>query len=113
MRAYVSKDRAAIERLLDSNYHFTSPLDNTLDRATYLKVCWPNSAAIAGFDAVHEAQNREQVFVVYEGRTSNGKRFRNCEVHTVREGKLVSTEVYFGWNVPHEVPPGTHKDPPG
>jgi hypothetical protein len=33
---------------------------------------------------------------------------RNSEVYTVRGGKLVATEVYFGWNVPHEVPRGTH-----
>ena len=30
-RAYVERDRAAIESLLDANYHFTSPIDNALD----------------------------------------------------------------------------------
>ena len=43
LRAYVDKDRAAIEALLDDDFHFTSPIDNALDRATYLQVCWPNS----------------------------------------------------------------------
>lgn len=111
MQAYVNKDRPAIERLLESNYRFTSPIDNSLDRATYMNVCWPNSARIARFEPVHEVEHREQVFIVYEGQTSHGKRFRNCEVHTVRQGKLVSTEVYFGWDVPHQVPIGTHVDP--
>ena len=31
--AYVSKDRAAIEALIADDFHFTSPLDNRLDRA--------------------------------------------------------------------------------
>ena len=32
--AYVAKDRAAIERLITPDFHFTSPLDNRIDRAT-------------------------------------------------------------------------------
>jgi ketosteroid isomerase-like protein len=111
MKAYVDNDRSAIETLLDSDYHFTSPLDNALDRATYMAVCWPNSAAIASFDVVHEVERGPCVSIVYEGRTSSGRKFRNCEVHTVHGGKLVSTEVYFGWDVPHKVPLGTHRDP--
>jgi ketosteroid isomerase-like protein len=109
-QAYVDKDRAAIEKLLDSDYHFTSPIDNSLDRATYLKVCWPNSAAMTRFVRLHEVEDGDRAFIVYEGHTSTGKRFRNCEVHTVRAGKLVATEVYFGWDVPHKVPLGTHVD---
>ena len=42
-RAYVDKERAAIEALLDDDFQFTSPIDNVLDRATYMKICWPNS----------------------------------------------------------------------
>lgn len=52
---------------------------------------------------------REQVFVTYEGK-AGGKTFRNTEVHTVRDGRIVEIEVYFGWNVPHDVPPGEHRD---
>jgi len=48
-RAYVDKDRAAIEALIAADFHFTSPLDNRIDRATYFARCWPNSANIAVF----------------------------------------------------------------
>jgi ketosteroid isomerase-like protein len=109
-QAYVDKDRSAIEKLLDPDYHFTSPIDNALDRTTYLEVCWPNSAALKRFDFVHEIANGDHAFVLYEAETSTGRRFRNCEVHTIRGGKLVATEVYFGWNVPHPVPHGTHAE---
>src|SRR5262245_25129340 len=109
--AYVRKDRAAIESLLADDYRFTSPLDNSLDRAAYMKVCWPNSAQFEDFEIVHESEEGERAFVVYEASTRSGKRFRNSELHTVRGGKLAATEVYFGWNVPHDVPRGRHKDP--
>ena len=32
--AHVTKDRAAIEELIAEDFHFTSPLDNRLDRET-------------------------------------------------------------------------------
>ena len=35
--AYVTKDRAALEALLAKDFHFTSPLDNRLDRETYFR----------------------------------------------------------------------------
>jgi hypothetical protein len=53
LQAYVDKDRASIEALLDDDYHFTSPLDNEPDRAAYLDICWPNSAAIGGFEDIY------------------------------------------------------------
>lgn len=38
-QAYVDKDRAALDALLTADFHFTSPLDNRLDRVTYFKRC--------------------------------------------------------------------------
>jgi ketosteroid isomerase-like protein len=108
LQAYVDKDRAAIEALLADDYHFTSPIDNALDRAAYLRICWPNSAAITRFDDIYEVEDGARAFIVYEADTSTGKRFRNSEVYTVRGGQLVATEVYFGWDLPHKVPRGTH-----
>jgi hypothetical protein len=110
LQAYVRNDRRGLELLLDPEYRFTSPIDNALDRETYMRICWPNSAAITGFDLIHEAEDGNRAFIVYEGRTSAGKRFRNCEMHTARDGKLLRTEVYFGWDVPHKVPVGGHVD---
>ena len=108
--AYARKDRQKLEALLDAGYRFTSPLDNALDRAAYLEICWPNSAELEAFTIVHEAIAGEHVFVVYEATTRSGKHFRNSELHTVRSGKLAATEVYFGWNLPHEVPQGQHRE---
>lgn len=108
--AYVAKDRAAIEALIADDFRFTSPLDNELDRKSYFATCWPNSANTEGFEFVHMVANGEQVFVTYEGQSKNA-RFQNTEILTVRDGQIVAVEVYFGWNVPHEVPAGEHRDP--
>src|SRR5262249_13698111 len=110
LQAYVDKDRAAIEALLDEHFHFTSPIDNALDRETYMKICWPNSNLMAGFEYIYGCEDGDHAFIVYEARTSTGKRFRNSEVHTVRGGKLVATEVYFGWDLPHKAPQGAHME---
>jgi len=108
--AYVDKDRAAIEALIAEDFRFTSPLDNGLDRARYFARCWPNSNTITGFDFIHVVPAGERVFVTYEGQSSRGKRFRNTEILTIRDGQIHAVEVYFGWSIPHEAPEGGFLD---
>lgn len=105
--AYVAKDLAAIERLISGDFHFTSPLDNRIDRATYFARCWPNSERIKGFDFIDLVADRDRVFVTYEGHSGNGQSFRNTEIVTVRDGQIVEVEVYFGWSIPHKAKPGS------
>src|SRR5262245_35435643 len=111
--AYVTKDRAALENLLAGDFHFTSPRDNRLDRETYFQRCWPNSKVIAGFEFIHLVTDADRVFVTYEGRNTDGRRFRNTEIVTVRNEQIVDVEVYFGWSVPHRAPNGGFVDEAG
>jgi ketosteroid isomerase-like protein len=108
--AYVTKDRALLERSLAEDFHFTSPLDNRLDRQTYFARCSPNSARMAAFEFIHLVSSGERVFVTYEGRTVDGRRFRNTEIVTVRGGQIVDVEVYFGWSLPRQAPVGGFVD---
>lgn len=112
LQAYIKKDRPAIEALLADDFRFTSPIDNGLDRATYLEVCWPNNEAMKDMKLIYGAENGDRAFIVYEVQTAT-KRFRNSEVHMVRDGKLVTIEVYFGWDLPHNAKPGEHIDNAG
>jgi ketosteroid isomerase-like protein len=105
-RAYVEKDRAALEALIAEDFHFTSPLDNRIDRQTYFARCWPNNAMISGFDFIRIVPDGDQVFVTYEGKNTSGQRFRNTEVLKIRDGKIIEAEVYFGWTIPHEAEEG-------
>ena len=111
--AYVARDRAAIEALVADDFHFTSPLDNRIDRATYFARCWPNSGWTAAFTLVRLIPDGDEVVVTYEGRTRDGRGFRNTEVLTVREGKITEVEVYFGWSLPHQAAPGGFLDAAG
>jgi len=108
--AYVTKDRAAIEALIAEEFHFTSPLDNRLDRETYFRRCWPNSQTIQEFNFHHVVTDGDRVFVTYEGRNTDGHRFRNTEILTIRDRQIVEVEVYFGWSVPHRAPQGEFVD---
>jgi hypothetical protein len=108
--AYESKDRGAIEALIADDFHFSSPLDNHIARATYFARCWPNSETIEGFDFIHLVGHGDQVFVTYEGRNLGGGRFRNTEIVTVRRDNIVEVEVHFGWNLPHKASVGGFVD---
>jgi hypothetical protein len=105
LQAYVDKDRAAIEAVIGEPYAFTSPLDNALDRQTYFDRCWPNSVNMTTMKLIHAIEAGDRAYVVYETGTAT-KRFRNAELHTVREGRIMATEVYFGWDLPHRAAPG-------
>lgn len=111
--AYVNKDRMAIEPLLANAFHFTSPLDNRIDRATYFERCWPLSEHAEGFDFVAVVPAGNRVFVIYEGRTKGGKRFRNTEVCLFQGQQVVEVEVYFGWSIPHQAAPGSFVEAAG
>ena len=100
--AYVAKDRVAIEKLIADDFHFTSPLDNRIDRATYFARCWPNSAWIKDFDYINLVPEGDRVFVTYEGHSTKGNSFRNTEILTIRKRQIVEVEVYFGWSIPHK-----------
>jgi SnoaL-like domain len=108
--AYANHDRAAVEPLLADAFHFTSPLDNRIDRGTYFERCWPTSQTIEGFDFVAVAPSGNRVFVVYEARRKGGKRFRNTEVCLFQGRQVVEVEVYFGWDIPHPARPGSFVD---
>ena len=104
-QAYVDKDRAALEAVITDDFHFTSPLDNRIDRRTYLERCWPNSKTISAFE-YENLVRREPRLVTYLATQDSGRRFKNTEIFTVRDGKIVNVQVFFGWNVPHDAPEG-------
>lgn len=103
--AYVTKDRTAIERLIASDFHFTSPLDNRIDRATYFARCWPVSESIQNFDFIYLVPYGDRILVTYEGHSVDGSTFRNSEILTIRDGQITEVEVYFGWPIPHRAKP--------
>ena len=98
-RAFASGDRELIERVVGADLRFHAPPDPDLDRAGYFERCWPNAGHLEEFEFVRLFERGEEVFVTYEAGRSDGSRFRNTEVHTVRDGRVIEIEVYFGWDL--------------
>ena len=110
--AYPARDRAAIESVVADDFHFTSPIDNRIDRKTYFEHCWPNSQTTAAINLQHVVvSGQEKVYATYDLRTTDGKRFRNSELITLKNGKITEVEVYFGWETPHKAPAGSFVAP--
>lgn len=111
LQAYLDKDRPAIEAVIAEDYRFTSPRDNALDRDTYFARCWPASELMTEMDLLHGTEDGELAWIVYEATI--GTRFRNAELHRVRDGRIVETQVFFGWSLPHPAPAGGFIDDEG
>ena len=108
--AYGSGDRDAIEPIIAPAFRFWSPLDDGIDRATYFERCWPNGANMAAIDIQRLLTDVDRAYVTYEVRMRDGRRFRNTELLTVRDGKITDVEVYFGWSIPHPAATGSFVD---
>ena len=97
--AYVSGDRAVLERHLADDLTFFSPPDPGLDRDAYFERCWPNAELIEAFRFVRIVESGDEVIVTYESRKTDGTRFRNTEVLTFDGERISRVEVYFGWTL--------------
>ncbi|MET0742618.1 MAG: nuclear transport factor 2 family protein [Microvirga sp.] len=103
---WLAADREAAEAIVAEDFHFTSPLDNRLDRNAFFERCWPNSETMGRFDIVRLVATGQTVMVTYELALKSGKRFRNTEAITVDRDQVREAEVYFGWDLPHKAPDG-------
>ena len=97
--AWDAADRDAIEALLADDFRFHAPPDPDLDRAGYFERCWPQAGGLGQREIIRAIVDGVEVVVTYEAQRDGGARFRNTEVLTVRDGKVVTVEVYFGYDV--------------
>ena len=94
--AFKAGDRGAQERFLADDFTFTSPYDDGIDRAAYFQRCWPNHVQVDGFEIERVTSDNDGAFVTYLFTTKRGLSFRNTEYLKVKDGRIVSVEVYFG-----------------
>ncbi len=98
--AYLSQDSATAERLLADEFVFTSPQDDHIDKAAFLERCFPTADRLTSQEILELVRAGEQgVFILYEYELKTGERHRNTEFITVRDGRLVETQVFFGGRV--------------
>jgi ketosteroid isomerase-like protein len=95
--AYLAQDAAAAAALVDDDVVFTSPQDEPIGRDEWLRRCFPTADRLRSQDLVDVVEvSPGEVFVRYVYELHTGARHRNTEVLTVRDGRVVEIQVYFG-----------------
>ena len=96
--AWEKRDWHPIDILLADNFTFTSANnDDHISKSTFKARCWQSQIDfIAGFELERVIGNGNDAFVMYVGRTKNGKTFRNVEYFRLSDHKVQSIECYFG-----------------
>jgi hypothetical protein len=94
--AFEKKDWNLMEQSLADGFTFTSPLDDHINLKAFKERCWPNAYKIKRFDLVKLVVNGDEAFGIYNGWTTDGKLFRNCDYFKMQGGKLKAYECFFG-----------------
>ena len=94
--AYMSNDRKVVEDALTDDFHFTSPYDDEIDKATYFARCWRDTEWIERHELERIFVEGDEAFVTYKCTARGGKSFRNTEFFTFEGGKVKRIDVYFG-----------------
>ena len=99
-KAYLAQDAATATALLAEDFAFTSPQDDHIDKAAYLDRCFPTANRLVSQELMHVVElTGDDVFVMYEYELKTGETHRNTEVITVRNGRVVDVQVFFGGRV--------------
>ncbi len=94
--AYLSNDRRAVENALADDFHFTSPYDDRIDRATYFARCWSDTGWIERHELEKIFVQGDEAFVTYKCVARGGKSFRNTEFFIFEGDRIKRIDVYFG-----------------
>jgi ketosteroid isomerase-like protein len=94
--AYISNDRKAVEAALAADFHFTSPYDDEIDKATYFVRCWRNTEWIERHELERIFVEGDAALVTYRCVAKGGKSFRNTEFFMFEGDKIKRIDVYFG-----------------
>jgi len=96
-KSYLTQDRDAADRLLADEFVFTSPQDDHIDKATFFERCFPTVDRLVSQEMLSVVPTEgDDVFVMYEYELKTGGRHRNVEVLTVRDDRIIETQVSFG-----------------
>ena len=94
--AYMSNDRRAVEDALADDFHFTSPYDDEIDKATYFVRCWRNTDWIERHELEKIFVEGDEAFVTYKCIAKGGRNFRNTEFFRFEGDQVKRIDVYFG-----------------
>jgi ketosteroid isomerase-like protein len=96
--AWENKDWRPFDVLLTDDFTFTSANnDDHISKSAFKAQCWESQKDfIERFDLQRVFGRGNEAFVMYLGRTKNGKTFRNVEYLRLRDDQVAAIECYFG-----------------
>jgi len=96
--AWEKRDWHPVDILLADNFTFTSANnDDHISKSTFKTRCWESQIDfIDRFELERVFGKGNEAFVMYVGRTKNGKTFRNVEYFRLSGGRVEAIECYFG-----------------
>jgi ketosteroid isomerase-like protein len=96
--AWEKKDWRPFDVLLTDDFTFTSANnDDHISKSAFKAQCWESQKDfIERFDLQRVFGSGNEAFVMYIGRTKNGKTFRNVEYLRLRDDQVEAIECYFG-----------------
>jgi ketosteroid isomerase-like protein len=99
--AYLANDRKTVEDSFTSDFRFTSPYDDEIDKTTYFERCWRVSDWIERHEIERIFVEGSEAFVTYRCVARGGKSFRNTEFFTFEGDRIKCIDVYFGATYQH------------
>ena len=97
--AFAKGDKKFFENNLANDFTFSAPPDPLVTRAEYFERWSESDTKSRQPDIKRTIVHGNEVVVTYERFHEDGSRGRNTEIHTISEGKIKRTEVYWGWNI--------------
>lgn len=96
--AWEKNDWHPVDILLADDFTFSSAAgDDHISKSAFKTQCWETQKDfIERFDLQRVFGSGNEAFVMYIGRTKNGKTFRNVEYFKLRDDKVAAIECYFG-----------------
>jgi ketosteroid isomerase-like protein len=99
-RAYLDGDQAQAQSLYSHDLVFSSPQDDHIGRDVFFDRCFPTATRFSYFQLLQVVElGSSDVLVLYEYELASGERFRNTEIISVHDGKIVEVQVFFGGRV--------------
>jgi hypothetical protein len=95
-RAYETSDRTLVEKLLSDDFTFSSPLDDRIDRASFLAKCWPFHEQLRTFHLRQLTIDSDHALIRYQAEEIDGNGFSNVEHVELDEDHITHIDVYFG-----------------
>lgn len=95
-KAFLANDKATLEKLFSEDYTFTSPRDDHISKAEFFERCLPGSKLFASFNIEKVLVSGSDAFVLYKANLKDGTQVNDVEYVKTKNGKIKSTEVYFG-----------------